>query len=493
MDSLSLKEKKNNIVDRLSNIGMMFFWMLFEYSLIHVTVSLSNVPKFFYFYIGASSLIAIVILVRKVKLFKWYIIIPLMAFWGNALYFYFIHRYEYGYQYIAMVMAKYIMFAMFAIVIVDEIIKSKRSILEKKKIGLFCVFCSAIAVTVILGHDYVLPVLCPITALYITAINALTWKKMMIHFSLSMYFVFYLYTLVSFILKPNEYVAGRYWGVFNFPVVGALLAALGIISGAYLWFLLSKKIRNKKFNIFFLILFMIYPFYFILLTMDRAVILGLTSVLVFSAIFLFGKKVNYKKRLIIVIPVLVIILLLFAVGAILIYKTEDRVFDEISRRLQSFPDVFSSMFYFASRFKYGSKYSYFEQGTILNGIDYFTSFRLGLWYLALKEVKFLGGSPITFVIQDIEYHTHNTYVEWFLRVGWIGGSLLCSWIVYYLIVSIKHIIRKDSLSVFSFVWISFCLTFMMVERELWTEMPLFLLLILQYPLIMGMKDNTELE
>ncbi len=491
MDNIVVKDKNCILKGHLLDVAMIILWMIFEYCMIHVTVSLSNVPKFFYYYIGASAFITIIALLRKAKLFKWYIIIPLLAFWGNALYFYFIHRHEYGYQYIAMIMAKYIMFGMFAIVIVDEMIKSKRPMLDKKKIGLFCFFCSAIAVTVVLGHDYILPVLCPITALYITAINSLIWKKMMIHFSLSMYSVFYLYTIISFILRPNEYVAGRYWGVFNFPVVGALLAALGMISGVHLWVLLSRKISYNRLRVLVLALFMIYPFYYILITMDRAVIIGLLSVIAFSAIFMFGNNVNYKKRLIIAIPAILFLIISFMVGAIIIFKTEDCVFNEISSKIRSFPVTFSSIFDFVARFKYGSEYSYFEQGTMLNGIDYFTSFRLGLWCLAFKEVKLLGGSPITFIIHDIEYHTHNTYVEWFLRIGWIGGSLLCLWIVNYLIASIKQIIRKNSSSVFSFIWISFCITFMMVERELWIEFPMILLLVFQYPLLFKDKECFE--
>ena len=491
MNGLKTKEKNIFRVELLNSLAMIFLWMIFEYCLIHVTVSLSNVPKYFYYYVGASSFIGIIIFIRKAKILKWYIIAPLVVFFGTTLCFYFIHRHEYGYQYIAMIMARYIMLAMSAIVIVDVILKIKRNELSIKNYGLFIVFCLAVLLTLILGRDYILPITCPVIALYATPITASVWNKLMFQFSLSMYTVFYLYTIISFILKPNEYVSGRYWGIFNFPVVGALLAALGIISGVFLWKLLSKKIRNKYISIFVLIVFLIYPLYFILITMDRAVILGMLSLLAFSAVFLFGKKVNYKKRMLVATPSIFLLILAFAAGAIIIYKTDDYIFDEISKKLVAYPGVFNSLFHFASRFKYGHKNSYFEQGTIMNGIDYFTSFRLGLWYLALKEVKILGGSPITFVIRDIEYHTHNTYVEWLLRVGWIGGTLLISWIIYYLIASIKHIIRKDFLSIFSFVWISFCIAFMMVERELWIEMPLFLLLVFQYPLIMKMKDDAR--
>ncbi len=490
MNSLKTKEKNIFRGELFISLAMLFLWMIFEYCMIHVTVSLSNVPKYFYYYVGASSFIGIILFVRKAKIFKWFIIAPLIIFFGFTLFFYFIHRHEYGYQYIAMIMAKYIMFAMSAVVIVDVIHKIKRHKSGVKNTGLFVVFCLAILLTLILGHDYILPIVCPVTALYVTAISTSDWKKLMTQFSLSMYIVIYLYTIASFILKPNEYVAGRYWGIFNFPVVGALLSALGIISGVYLWKILSRKISNKYLNILLLAVFMIYPLYILLITMDRAVILGMLSVLVFSVIFLFGKKGDWKKRLFIAIPIILFLLLVFITGVVIIYRTEDYIFEIISEKLSSYPSVFNSLFNFASRFKYGSKYSYFEQGTMINCIDYFTSFRLGLWYLALKEVKILGGSPITFVIRDIEYHTHNTYVEWLLRVGWIGGTLLISWIIYYLVVSIKHIIRKNTLALFSFVWISFCLAFMIVERELWIEMPLFLLLVFQYPLIMKMEDNT---
>ncbi len=492
MNSLKAKEKNNKIGELINNILMLSLWMLFGYCLVHVTVSLSNVPKYFYFYLGASAFIGIILLIRKTNLFKWYIIIPIVAFWGNVLFFYYIHRHEYGYQYIAMLMAKYLMFVLFAIVVVDLIKKGLKNSLNKKHIGLFIVFCIAIVVTVVLGHDYILPVICPICALYFTAIDSATWKKMMFQFSISMYIVTYLYTLASFILKPNAYVGGRYWGIFNFPVAGAILGALGFISGVYMWISYFHKINKLVARVFILGLFIVYPTFVLLITLDRAVIFGLLSIFVFSCIFCFGKEINCRKRSIIAISVMLILLILFSASAVAIYNIDDQLFNIISAKVnESFPGLIKSAYYFASRFKTGSKYSYFEQGTLMNAVDYFTSYRLGLWYLASKEIRLLGGSPITFVIRDIEYHTHNTYVEWFLKVGWIGGISLTAWILYYLVVSIKLRIKKDSLSLWSFWWITFCLVFMIVERELWIELPIMLLLIFQYPFLFNIVEKEN--
>ncbi len=460
--------------------------------MVHVTVSLSNVPKYFYYYLGASAFIGIILLIRKAKILKWYILIPLAAFCGNVLFFYYIHRHEYGYQYIAMLMAKYLMFALFAVVVVDLIVKGPKSNLNKKYIGLLIVFCMAVAVTVILGHDYILPAICPVCALYLTVIDSKTWGKMMLQFSLSMYIVVYLYTLASFVIKPNEYVNGRYWGVFNFPVVGATLGALGVISGVYLWNSYSHFFKKRSVKGLVITLIILYPTYLLYITLDRAVIFGLLSVFAFSSVYWFGKKNNSKKRGIIAVSAILLLLALFTVASVTIYKIDDQVFYTVSSKVnESFPGLIKSVFNFASRFKTGSKYSYFEQGSYLNGVDYFTSFRLGLWYLASKEISLLGGSPITFVIRDIEYHTHNTYVEWFLRVGWIGGISLTVWIIYYLVLSIKQIIKKDFLSLWSFLWITFCVVFMIVERELWIELPMVLLLIFQYPLLFNIDEQIE--
>lgn len=484
MDFVSKTNKLNNAVS-------VVLWALFVYCMIHVTVSLSNVPKFFYFYIGASSFIGIILLIRKVQIFKWYIIVPIIAFFGNVLYFYFIHRHEYGYQYIAMLLAKYIMFAMFAVVIVDEIKRGNRTRLDSKNIVFCFLFFLAIIVTVILGHDYILPIICPITALYISDISESTWVKMFYNFSLSSYLVVYIYSIASFIIKPNEYVAGRYWGVFNFPVVGALLGALGLICGVYLWLNMSKRIVNRWFKIITLIIFLIYPSYLILITMDRAVIIGLISVLIFSSVLLCGKNKNLKKRLILATIIIIFIAVVFGLAVLIVYKMDDSTFENISSKISIIPGGFATILRFVSRFKYGSEYSYFPQGTLLNGIDYFTSYRLGLWYLASKEVRLLGDSPITFVIRDIEYHTHNTYVEWFLRVGLVGGSLLSIWIITYLIVAIRKMVTRKTSYLLGFWWITFCLPFMMVERELWIELPLFLLLVFQYPYIIKMDEMME--
>ena len=494
MNSLNAREKSNKIGELLNNLSMFFLCMLFEYCMVHVTVSLSNVPKYFYFYFGASAFIGIILLIRKTNIFKWYIIAPLVLFWGNVLFFYFIHRHEYGYQYIAMLMAKYLMFSLFAIVVVNLIPQGVKSNLNKKHIGLFIVFFVAVVVTIILGHNYVLPIVCPIGALYLTVINSSTWKKLLQQFSLSMYIVVYLYTLASFVIKPNEYVAGRYWGIFNFPVVGATLAALGIISGIYLWLQYSNKFKSLLGKISVLVIAMIYPIYILIITLDRAVIAGLLSSLIFASIFCFGKKINYKKRGFAAIIAFFLLLIAFFSCSAIIYKSDSQTLDRLSNIFnKSSLSLINNILDFANRFKTGSDCSYFEQGTFLNAIDYFTSYRLGLWYLAYKEIRLLGGSPITFVISDIEYHTHNTYVEWFLRVGWIGGIFLTAWVFYYLVIAVRHRIQKDSLSLWSFIWISFCVVFMMVERELWIEFPMVLLLIFQYPLLFNIDKQDKYD
>ncbi len=490
----SLKTKikdKSLIYDFISMIS----WMFFEYCLIHVTVSLSNVPKEFYYYTGATFFIVIVLMIRRVNPFKWYIFAPLIVSYGCIVYHLYLIRHGIGIHYAAMVLAKFSMFVSFAVVIVDELIEKKKPQIEKKRFFFLLLFCVAFGLSIVLGYDYVLPVICPITALYFTGISEKKWKSLMIQFSLSMYVVVYLYSLFSFMIAPDKYVGGRYWGIFNFPVVGALLGALGTYSAFYLWHVYNTRIHHKVLRYAVLALMIVYPIYLLSITMDRAVILGLLSSIAFSITFSFGKKEKVAFRATVVSIVLLIMISISGIIAFWIFRQDESVLLEKTNYINlHLPSSIATIWRFAMRFKYGSDLSYFEQGTIINSLDSFSSYRLSTWYLASKEFRLLGNSPLIYNVGGIDYHAHNTYVEWILRLGYLGGAMMIIWYISQLILHIKKRVEKDQKNLLGFLWATFCLAFMIAERELWIEFPLFMVLVFQYPLIIKMNgecDNDE--
>ena len=142
-------------------------------------------------------------------------------------------------------------------------------------------------------------------------------------------------------------------------------------------------------------------------------------------------------------------------------------------------------------FSSGSGTGVYKEGTVLNALDYFSSYRLGLWHMGILQAKLIGPTELGITLPNGYYfaHVHNTYIDWILRLGWIGGLCVIAWFVIYMVTAIRKYLSGEKEAIYSLLWIGFSLGFFMVERELWASIPVFMLLMLLYPLAVRFVDE----
>lgn len=477
------EKKKNGQKEIWFDILSVILWTFFGYCLVHVFVSMAQTPKDVYFYAASATLILLVLLYRRIKILNPLYLGYLAIYGGYAVRYLFIHRHDWEYQYAGMLAGKFATFGLFALLILDMIFTGKYYKFTKRNKVLLMLFLLAFGVGTVLAGTYIPVIICPVFALYTTQFSTVSWKKFVSHFAIGAYGTFLIYSFGSFILAPHTFYAGRYIGMLNFPVAGGLISVLGIYSAVFLWWIYLKKIKNVFLR--FLILFVLagYPLATLFVFSDRACILGVFCTLFFAFIFCFGKKEKTKLRAIIAGALVLTGIIAFIAVAVIAMNLGDALIKE-GEENQSF--LVGTL----SRFVTGSSVSVFEEGTLLNKLDYFCSYRPGIWYMAIKEIKFFGNSNLIFNLREgVSVHAHNTFIEWFLRTGWIGGSLLVAWFVTYLISALKKRKESDELTLFTFMWSTFCIAFFMTERELWYDPPAFILLLLQVPLLKKFEDE----
>ena len=306
------------------------------------------------------------------------------------------------------------------------------------------------------------------------------------------YVAFVIIMTVSLIIAPNEYHSGRYIGIFVFPAAGGLLAANAMISVLYHWYCLEKSGVDKKRNNVIHILALIYPVIASILTFDRAAWLGLLCVILAIYIFKKGDRQIIKRRSIIAGIVVVALTVIFCV-TVKIMITNDVGRIETSVNEEGDYEYGANAFWVnvvnKALIKH-SKTGVFPANTLLNAIDGFSSGRLGIWYTGLKQVKLVGQTELTMTLPNGEFmgHVHNTYIDWCMRLGYVGGVLLIVWFFAYFAEVVKLKVAGDESVYYPLLWVVFCFAFFIVERELWTNLPPFMLLLLQYPLLIKFKD-----
>ncbi len=482
-----MTDNKNIIISFLTET---FLLGVFVYCFVRIGISTYQVPKDFYYYTGCCSLILLSICLRGLKNLK---PLYLYAFAVYIMYFavwHIRHWVDWGNQYRVMLFMKQMMYGLSGVCVLSMLHSKGFALLNKKDLWYKIIFLGVGGLSLIIGGEYLAVIIVPVLIWYTTPMTSETWKKLLAELSVAVYIVFFLLMSVSIVFMPNLF-GGRFVGCFVYPAAAGTMTSLALLSVLFIYDFYLKE-RKKIIRIIVAGLLFLYPSVIMFVVLNRSAMLGVLLVCV--ALYIFCAKENRRKK---ALKRGLIILSLFvffiAVGLILIKILQNIDLSALERFVEDKDQ--SPAIYVVKRFLLTlsdeSRTGLFEGGTLINAMDALSSTRVSIWWLGLKNFKVFGGSELSITLPDGDFvaHTHSTYLDWLLRLGIVGFGMV-GWIFSYTILSAKKVLKENRNCLFALMWAFYCIGFFFTERVLCTELPFFLLMLLQYPMLMEFKEEV---
>lgn len=450
--------------------------------------------KDYYYYKGITLFLVVLVLVRKVSVLN----IPILATAGvymiaSAKYF-IAAKYEAELR--NAVMAKCAAWGLFLIILVDIIRTGRKTRLNKENklfpyIALFAFSCA-----MAMHFQYSLCLFCPFVAFYLTPISKRQWTWLVDCFTAAYYGAFVWVMTKSLIAVPyvGKYAFGGddslyYFGVFTTPWIIGVFCAGAFVCVMY-WFVKFWTAEKRDMvKVGLCIMAMAYPVYATLIILSRSAEIGILVCVLFVFVFVMPKRPNaWKKRGIVLLAAITAaalcgVLLLWYLANINLASLES-VNGILGKRFLRWAGVAQRMF--ARK----PTYDYYFQSSVLTTLDELLSSRLRILVQAFKQITFFGNTGMSVVIGDKDfYHPHNTYVSWLMLYGWLGGIPLIIWFFSFLARSVGGVLKKNYIYLFSFLWGAFLVFAMMFETAPWMYPSSFVLLFVQYPLLIEQAES----
>lgn len=474
--------------EKATNGLVILAWFVFFYGMIYGLVSETQIFKDFYYYVGVSAMLFAVMILRNTPLFKWYNLLLGLGVIATLVTFLYRHWYDYGYQYAGMLASEYAMYSMVGLVVLDAILSRKEVKLNKDNFILIVLSLLMTIAVIMVGEGAAIKVFLPIFVWFLTPLKKEDWKRCVINMSIAAYLVFFACSTRSLIKAPFEYQNGRYIGIFRFPIAGGLLSFWGIAAGLLLARAIIKDSFSRIKKIIIVLALIAYPVVMLFMFLDRTVILGIAILSIVMYILAGKDKKSILKRLIVIVCLIAVAVVVGCLAIQIVLSKGIRYGDLVDSQ-ESTSYIWIAI---AKTFGETSRTGVYEPGTVLNALDYFSSARLGLWHEGIKQVLLWGEGPLNVILPNgYEYgHVHNTYIDWLLRYGWIGGIVSIGWYFSCFGYSIKEKLAGRKQTLYTFYWIAFSIPVLMMERVLWNDAVMFILLLLLYPLMVKFEDEV---
>lgn len=446
----------------------------------------------------AMMYIAVAIfIVQKVKLFNWQSVVALLLYYPIALRFRNIYIESPDLDAINLSVLK--TYAIIILIVVDMIVYKKHNDSKAYRFGALILFLSMYVLIYKSLEDLYLIV--PIVVLYFVAIERNKINKVIMSICLGWMGAAIFSIWESFVISPPT--GSRWYGKFlNLGDFGQFLAG-AIVANAYLCFYCYKRWKVRSFQ-FILSLFPI-PFILIATYLSATRTLFAGIIMIAIALFVFGGKTNSKKKMAIKLSILLGSFLL--VGGILFawvefvlswdVSTYNNVNDYIYNLLEDKQRVFNWVNRTYGFYKLTLEDpALFDAPMFIQVINYFTSWRIEMWYKFLQASSFKGNGGVGI---DIGGHlgfgnnAHNGFIQAIYQFGYIPGGLfdLCP-VIGMIVSGLNYIKNRMNSSLFSMMWFALVVGIMFGESEL-LYFPLWVtMLICSYFLIIK-NDYYETE
>ncbi|MGN0402297.1 MAG: hypothetical protein ACI4HQ_08570 [Acetatifactor sp.] len=451
-----------------------------------------QVHRDFYEYRAISYFLIFTILVRKVSLLN----LPILGttlIYIMAAYNY-INAVDYGIDWKNATTSKSIAWGLFLIILVDMIRTGRITKLNRNYRFYVGIFLLSFAFALGFAFHISLPLICPFLLFYLTPIDRKQWVWITDCVSVSWYAAFAVMFTKCLIKIPYDagVLSGKYYGIFFTPGPIGIFCAGAFVCVIY-WLVRIKC--DKKYAILKWLLCLtatIYPLWAVSMFAARTAEMGIIGVILIA--FIFWPTGNSKKcfqRGLLILGMFIVISLIGIAGLSWLKSTDEETINAITsevlrNRLLLWRDGIL-------RATEGiSYYHYFPQDSVWTALDELTSYRLSLPLEALRNSAIIGKGEMQFIFTDGNYyHAHNQYAQWIFSYGWLAGVSLIIWFFTSTAHAAKRFIRKDNTILFLFLWDAFLAFVMLTEVIYWDYPMAFVLLLLQYPLLIQMEEDSN--
>lgn len=484
VDCLNKGKGKRKII---VSILYIIVWGAILFNMMKTTMVGYDVPRYMYLFRALSFIMVLLIILRRIKIYDVSTII-LLIIALSALFAYRLRNSSgWGETYSSSQTWKYVFFILFFVVIAD-MIKSQNYVRSREMCICAIVFAlTSVCIIAIAEIESVLEIFACGIAIYFTSISQEEWEEQIKYMSIAGYLSSVLLFAISFIQNPNGFIEGRYVGNFTFPVAAGITASFGLLCAIY--YLITQVVLKKItwWHLIIVILAMLFPIAMLIIVMNRASLIGLILLAILSWVFFVGKPSRKKIIVRSVVTVVGLVAISFIGLCIMKVIADGKVDNMLNNNsdnvlLKPFEYVVGVSKY---AFHAGTEFSMFEEGSMLNAVDNFSSSRITLWVLGLKTAKLLPLEDVGVIYPSGGYmpHVHNQFICMVRRYGYLGGIPLIVSHFYFLVISIKNNRKNKPRFLMTYLWMAYSTGLLLFEYKFWGMMPYCLMLILLYPVI----------
>ena len=261
------------------------------FNLLRISSEIYDSPRQIHFNRAFLCFMAVLIVIRKVRLINFPIITTIITSLGVIITYLTRHNGDWGEIWRKALIAKYLFFVLFAVIVIDMI--RSQNYLRLKNYSISSLMCLLITHFIIALVDFenILVLTAGCAVWYLTPIKSEEWKKQLKLLSIGGYFAFAYLFLRSNITNPESYSGLRFVGNFTYPVAAGMAATTGLVCAVY--YLVAQILNKKNFKIIIPIsLAVILPICFQAMIMNRASIVGIILIIVLAFVFLGKQKKN---------------------------------------------------------------------------------------------------------------------------------------------------------------------------------------------------------
>lgn len=417
-----LLSKKHIAIEIL--FSTLISWLIF-----HVPEEAYEVPRYYWLYLATIAVLVYIAYIRKIKITDikaWlYLLVcagVLLAVWRIKG----INPANYGEEYSTVLRLRHICYGLFIGLMLDLFRHKPFHLRQAVKKPLLWIYVAFTLVGSIASTEDIIPLIIPVYALLLTEINSEKWTELMDCFAVGYYLVYFKMFTGSLLFARNIDASGRYLGAFTNLSTTGIHVSIAVLCGLYFFIRWLWSERDKR-KLVVLILLWLYPIVVLFMVNSRSAEFGLIGAFLAAFVFLHGKDIPVTKKRVIIAGVICIAgMVCFVLLANILASLRIKgVIEELPYGLDHI-----------ALFGYNYEDGYFNS-SLLNKINAFSSQRLIDWVELIKQARLFGGNAD-------KLYTHNVYVFYIIKYGFVGGGLVIVWAVSYVITGIIHSMEKDT-------------------------------------------------
>ncbi len=461
----------------------------------YVSESVFQTHKDYYFGVAVSFFLLAVLLLQRIKLKNIFVYVFIAIYWFIAYRWLETNEMNWGEELQNVYKMRWICGGILGVSLIDIIRYKKIAVLKDRNLVMSVLFVITALMACIIssGRYYSYVLLMPFVLLYLMRVLKKDWNRWIFAFSLGYYSAF-IYTMIkSFQTVP--YTGARYYGIYiNHGLFGIFIG--GAFVCALWWLLMTIKCKKPLWQKIVSIVAIIFSIICIMMNGARVAEMAVIASVV-VVLCIWGGKSEKKQIAYRIAYTSLAIMIVVAVGIALLAILKN--YDKESLELLIENDMLrQKVLYWCGRaqtaFDADSIYGTFKPGSIMNAIDRFSSSRLSYAMAYLRELNWFGHEYMYVEVQGKPFtHPHNTYVYWLYGYGILSGAVLILWNIYYIWTSAKNAIKNQDVFILPFLWVVYFSVVSLNEDILWIYVTAFILLIMQYPLLVKMNEEEPAE